>query len=119
VASPSGLSAEDNDTTLGFSGFDDDNYDYNEFQLQDQESEESRRERLTSYFTVTPMMNGRMRKGSQKKSAISRRPIAWWRLSEMFKAIAKVDIRTRWTHNQKLGRNALSLRFALLLKVFT
>ena len=118
MASPSGLSAEDNDTTFGFSGFDDDNYDYNEFQLQDQESEESRRERLTSYFTVTPMMNGRMRKGSQKKSAISRRPIARWRLSEMFKAIAKVDIRTRWALNQNLGRNVLSLRFALLLKVF-
>ena len=46
----SGLSAEDNGTDFGFSGFENDFSNYDEFHLPDQENEENRRERLEELF---------------------------------------------------------------------
>jgi hypothetical protein len=49
LASPSALSAEDYDTDIGFSGFENDGNNDGEFHLPDQENE-NRRERLEEFF---------------------------------------------------------------------
>jgi hypothetical protein len=46
----SGLSAEDDGTDFGFSGFENDVYNYDEFHFPDQENEENRREILGELF---------------------------------------------------------------------